>query len=327
MIETIALLMGGLAALLIGGELLVRGAVGLAERAGVTPLIVGLVIVGFGTSAPELVASVEAALAGSPAIAWGNIVGSNIANSLLILGAAALLAPIAVRAGSALRDSGVALAASAMLIVLAVTGLTGIWIGVAMVAALVLYIAYCYRQERVDTSQAAHSAPHDRSSARELADPALHPDRNGWGKPIVLTLIGLALLVVGGRLLVTGAIDLARVAGLSETLIGLTIVAIGTSLPELVTSLVAARKGQSEVAFGNVVGSNIYNILGIGGVTMIVAPGAIPESLWPLDLGIMAASAALIVGLIAMGRGIGRAIGGTLVLAYAAFLVLATIMQ
>lgn len=327
MTGTVAMLLGGLVALLIGGELLVRGAVGLAEKAGVTPLVVGLVIVGFGTSAPELVASVEAARAGSPAIAWGNIVGSNIANSLLILGAAALLAPIAVRAGSALRDSGVALVASLVLIAMVVTGLANFWIGAAMAAALLGYIAYCYREERVSPPEVVHNAPHDRSAALELADSQLHSGEAGWTKPVLLTLAGLALLVAGGRFLVTGAIDLARVAGLSETLIGLTIVAIGTSLPELVTSLVAARKGQPEVAFGNVVGSNIYNIMGIGGVTMMVAPGAIPANLWPFDLGIMAAAAVAIVLMILASRGIGRLMGGALFSAYAGFLVLAAVTQ
>lgn len=327
MIDTIGILLGGLIALLLGGELLVRGAVALAEKAGVTPLVVGLVVVGFGTSSPELVASIEAALAGSPALAWGNVVGSNIANSLLILGVAALVTPIAARGKSALRDSGVALAASLIIVAATLTGTFGFWIGAASATILFVYILYCYRQERVASPNEAHSAPHERSEALELSDPKMHAKSNGWAKPVLLTLAGLALLIFGGRLLVTAAIELARLAGLSETLIGLTIVAIGTSLPELVTSIMAARKGQPEVAFGNVVGSNIYNILGIGGVTMMVAPTAIPINLWPIDLGLMLLAAGVIVALVLAGRGIGRVVGAFFTLAYAGFLTSAVLMQ
>jgi len=321
MIFTLLSLLGGLVALLVGGELLVRGAVGLAERAGVTPLIIGLVIVGFGTSMPELVTSVEAALAGSPAIAWGNIVGSNIANTLLILGAAAVLAPLVVRQGAALRDSGVALVASLFLVFVAVSGLHSSLLGMAMIAMLASYIAYCYREERRSAPQVLHNAPYDRSVALEMSDSGLHTPSAGWTRPVVLTLFGLVILIVGGRFLVMGAIELARLAGLSETMIGLTIVAVGTSLPELVTSLVAARRGEAEVAFGNVIGSNIYNVLGIGGVTMLVAPAAIPGTLLPVDLGIMAASAIAVLAAAWFLRGVNRLLGALLVTGYGVFLL------
>ncbi len=327
MASTLLLLIAGLALLLVGGELLVRGAVGLAQRAGVTPLVIGLVIVGFGTSTPELVTSVEAALIGAPAIAWGNIVGSNIVNTLLILGASALLAPIVVRRGPAVRDTGVALAASLVLAALALAGAASAWVGGAMIAALAGYIAWCYREERVAEPDIVHNAPYDRSAALELADRGLHPSGRRWFAPVLLALAGLGLLVFGGRMLVGGAIDLARVAGLSETLIGVIIVAVGTSLPELVTSLVAARKGEPEVAFGNVVGSNIYNILGIGGVTMLLAPGAVPETLWPVDLGLMVATALAVVVLALAHRPIGRAAGLALVLGYGGFLAAAIAAQ
>ena len=306
---TIVILLGGLAALLAGGELLVRGAVALAERAGVTPLVIGLVIVGFGTSTPELVTSLEAVLAGSPAIAWGNIVGSNIANGLLILGAVALIAPMALRGRSAARDTGVALIAALVLFGIALAGMSGWWIGLAMLLALAAYIALCYREERVSAPEIVHNAPHDRAEALELTDAHLHAPRGGWVRPFVLTLAGLALLIAGGRFLVSGAIDLARLAGLSETVIGLTVVALGTSLPELVTSLVAARKGEAEVAFGSIVGSNIYNILGIGGMTMLAAPGAIPADLLPVDLGIVVASGVAIFVLGTFTGRIGRLAG------------------
>lgn len=309
------MLAAGLAVLYGGGELLLRGAVRLARRAGVTPLAIGLVVVGFGTSAPELVTSIEAALAGSPAIAWGNIVGSNIANTLLILGAAAALVPVVVHRGPALRDAGAALAAALLLAVLALTGLAAAWLGLAMVALLALYLGWCYRAERI-------------RAARAVPEAGSHDDEaGGWGLPLAHTLAGLALLVGGGQLLVTGAIALAAAAGMSETLVGLTVVAIGTSLPELVTSLVAARKGEAEVAFGNVAGSNIYNALGIGGATMLASPRAVPAGLWPLDIGLMAGAAAIVVLLVAARGRIGRAAGVAGVLAYAAFLAAAALTQ
>lgn len=322
MIETVALLLGGLIALLIGGELLVRGAVRIAEKAGVTPLIVGLVIVGFGTSTPELMTSVEAAMAGSPAIAWGNIVGSNIVNVLVILGLAALITPIVLRGGNLLRDTGVCVAASLGLLALGATGWHGTWIGLAMVACLVVYIVRCYRDERVVITDAVHTAAFDRQQALEITDTALHRQQESWWKAALLLLAGLALLMLGARFLVSGAIDLARIAGLSEVVIGLTIVAIGTSLPELVTSVVAARRGEAEIAFGNVVGSNIYNILGIGGVTMMVSPAAIPGTLFPVDLAVMAAAAVAVLIVSLVWKRFGRLAGIVLILGYAAYVAM-----
>lgn len=311
MIFAILYIVVGLAALVIGGELLVRGAVGLAQKAGVSALVIGLVVVGFGTSMPELVTSVEAALADSPAIAWGNIVGSNIANSALILGTAALVAPFAIKGAGVVRDPLVALAGSIVLAILVATNIAGVWVGIALLALLLTYITSCYVQERKAKAAGIHTV-HDVEIDQ--------PPPSGWAKPILLTVGGLAVLIFGGRLLVSGAIDLARLAGLTETLIGLTIVAIGTSLPELVTSVIAARKGESDVAFGNVVGSNIYNIFGIGGATMLLAPGPVPSNLLPLDMGLVIASAVAILGFTIVTRQVGRLAGLVLVLVYAAYL-------
>ena len=319
MIVALFLVASGLVALVIGGELLVRGAVGLAEKADVSALVTGLVIVGFGTSMPELVTSVEAAMGGSPAIAWGNIVGSNIVNSLLILGAAALVAPLAVKNRSRWRDTAVALGASIILLLLAVTGSGSSLIGMALLICLILYIGWCYREERLASPDVVHNAPYDRQKALELTDTSLHGMRNGWAKPVALVLVGLAVLIGGGTILVTGSIDLARLAGLTETLIGLTIVAVGTSLPELVTSVIAARKGEADVAFGNIVGSNIYNILGIGGATMLLAPDAVPADLLPLDVGLLLASALVIFGLAFM-RDMTRLMAAALLSTYGAYL-------
>ena len=313
---TIFLVAAGLLALVLGGEILVRGAVGLAAKAGVQPLVIGLVVVGFGTSMPELVTSVEASLAGSPAIAWGNIVGSNLANSLLILGIAALVAPIAIASGNRLRDPAVALAGSVLLALLAITGFGSVLAGLILLACLLAYIGWAYVDGRRRYSAGAGSP----SGINGLEFPEAGSE-GGWVKPVMLTLLGLATLIGGGRMLVIGAIDLARIAGLTETLIGLTIVAIGTSLPELVTSVIAARKGEVGVAFGNVIGSNIYNIFGIDGATMLLAPAGLPQDLWPADIGLMLASAVVIFLLVLIPRAVTRIPAATLVALYAAYLV------
>lgn len=303
MLTALILCLAGLVGLALGGELLVRGAVGIAQRLGVSTLFTGLVIVGSATSMPEMVASVQAALAGSPAIAWGNIIGSNIANALLILGVTALIAPIAV-SGMGRRDAVVALAASLALWGLALSGGAGRVIGLVMLGLLVAYVVWRYRHPGADL-------PDD--------EPIGHPP--GWLVAGGLFVAGLAALVAGGQALVTGAIDLARLAGISETAIGLTIVAVGTSLPELAASLAAALRGKPGLALGNVVGSNIYNILMIGGVTMTIAPLAVPMSLAGAQSALMCASAALLLVLLWRGKIIGRLAGGVMVVIFAANVV------
>ncbi len=297
------LCLAGLAGLALGGELLVRGAVGIAQKLGVSTLFTGLVIVGAATSMPEMVASVQAALAGSPDIAWGNIIGSNIANALLILGVTALVAPIAV-SGMGRRDAVVALGLSLMLWALALSGLGARAIGLGFLAALVAYIWWRYRHPGA-------VVPED--------EPIGHPP--GWLAAGGLFVAGLAVLVAGGQALVSGAIDLARLIGVSETAIGLTVVAVGTSLPELAASLVAAAKGRPGLALGNVVGSNIYNILLIGGATMAIAPFPLPPALAGVHFALMTASAALLLGLLWRGGTIGRVSGGVLTAIFAANVV------
>ena len=260
MLIPLLLLLVGFVVLIVGGELLVRGAVRVAERAGMSELLIGLTIVGFGTSAPELVASVEAALAGSP-----GIVGSNLANTLLILGTASLILPVVVPRGPLWRDGGLALAATVVLwLVASTTGIT-IAIGSAFLIVLMAYLAYAYRAEQ--TQPVGATALHEKAESLEISDTHLHDVQPLW-RSILVLVVGIVLIVMGGRWLVEGAIDLARLVGMSEAVIGLTVIAIGTSLPELVTSVIAAYKGASAVALGNVLGSNIFNLLLIGGVNI-----------------------------------------------------------
>lgn len=304
MTNAILLCLAGLVGLALGGELLVRGAVGIAQKLGVSTLFTGLVIVGLATSMPEMVASVQAALKGSPEIAWGNVVGSNIANTLLILGAAALVMPIALTGGGR-RDAVVALAASLLLWVLAASGAGARWIGFALLAGIIAYIVWRY----LYPGEGAVEEP----GADEKVNIAL---------ALVQFLAGLAILIAGGQALVEGAIELATIFEVPETVIGLTVVAVGTSLPELAASVAAALRGKSGLALGNVVGSNIYNILLIGGATMSIAPLPLPASLAGTQMMLLTASAALMLALLSFAKSIGRVLGAALVAVFAANVVL-----
>ncbi|MBB3034739.1 calcium/sodium antiporter [Alteriqipengyuania lutimaris] len=317
---TFLLLLGGLVLLVLGGEFLVRGAVVIAGKLGVSPLMIGLTIVGMGTSMPELAASLQAALAGSPGIALGNIVGSNIANTLLILGVAAILAPIAVARGTLLRDGGVGLLAACALLAIAWTTGLGRVAGLVLVAMMIGYLVVAYRQER---KAAAHSAAFDKAVALENVDPALTPEQGrgtGWAVSLAFLLAGLVCIVGGGTLLVDAAVKIAIEFGMSETLVGLTIVAVGTSLPELVTSAVAAIRKQSEVALGNVLGSNIYNVFFIGGVTGIISPTPVPEAIARFDLPVLVGVSLLAMVLAFTGARLSRREGAVLVAAYCVYL-------
>jgi len=309
----------GLVLLIAGGDLLVRGAVRIAERLRLSPMLIGLTVVGMGTSMPELAASVKASLAGSPGIAIGNIVGSNIANALLILGIATLIAPIEVKKRALLRDGGVGiLSVLALLAAGATVGLSRA-VGIVFLIAMVGYIYYAFRQER---AEASHSAAQDRAVPKGNIDPALLPPDQPGGRlstAILLFLAGLALIVGGGTVLVNAAIAMAKVLGVSEETIGLTIVAIGTSFPELVTSAVAASRKQGDIALGNVLGSNIYNILFIGGVTGAVRPTAVPAGIMAFDLWFLLAVSVVVVLFALSGGRLSRKEGLVLVAGYIAY--------
>ena len=302
---------GGLVLLVIGGDALVRGAVSFAVRAGISPLLVGITIVGFGTSTPELVTSLQAASIGAPGIAIGNVIGSNIANILLILGITALISPFAI-SRAAFRRDGVALCiASTLCVAVVLFGyLFRVW-GFVFVALMVSYIVYTYLQERHEQ---------DASTARlsdEAAPPQAVPSRL-W-VAVILAVGGIALTILGAHLLVDGAISLAATVGLSETVIGLTIVAVGTSLPELVTSLTAALRRQSDIAFGNIVGSNIYNILGILGITALVTPIPVPREIAEVDIWVMSAATILFFIFSVTGWRLSRIEGGVFLFGYTVY--------
>lgn len=317
----IGLLLGGLVLLVIGGEFLVRGAVAIAERLGMSPLLIGLTLVGFGTSTPELVTSVQAAMAGSPGIAVGNIVGSNIANILLILGLSALITPVAVQS-NALRRDGVVVVITALLFTLvAYTYALDRIAGIIFVGLLAAYIYYAYRQETVPAAASdGHTSAFEKAEAYEELHTGQVRQKNGVAVPLLMALGGLAIVVLGGKLLVDGAIGIARAYGMSETVIGLTIVAVGTSMPEFVTSVVAAIRKHGDVALGNIMGSNIYNILGIGGVTALISPTEVPAEIASFDnLVMLAASAAMFV-LAWSGYRISRTEGAALLAGYIAYI-------
>lgn len=279
-------LAGGLALLLFGGEILVRGSVAVATRLGVSPLVIGLTLVGFGTSMPELVASLEAASIGAPGIAVGNIVGSNIANILLILGLSATILPLATTPKAFRRDGAVLIAVSVLLTGIVMVGFLGRLAGVALLGLLLAYTVYAYLAER-------RGGPSAAVRTEEASDAT--PKSIGLAAGMTLTAGGIAGVLWGASLLVGAAIAIAREAELSETVIGVTLVAIGTSLPELVTSVMAALRRHGDVAFGNVVGSNIFNILGIAGITAAVSPIEIPAEIAVLDIWVMLATAILLV--------------------------------
>jgi len=295
------LLFGGLIGLFIGGDALVRGAVGIARQLAMPPLLIGLTVVGFGTSMPELLVSVDAALSGVPDIAIGNIVGSNIGNMLLIVGLSAIVWPIAHVGGTIPRDAAVMMAAALILIPIFWLGEVGRISGAALFAGLIAYLVWAYRQSR--------NAPAD--TPEGTAAPI-------WQSALWL-VFGLAALVLGARALVSGATSIARDFGLSEAFIGLTIVAIGTSLPELATSLIAAFRRQSAIAIGNIVGSNISNVLGILGITAVITPIPVAERFLRFDLLVMIGVTAVLVALLLLRPAIGRAHGLVLLVGYAAY--------
>jgi cation:H+ antiporter len=294
--------LGGLIGLFFGGEALVRGSVGIARRMAIPPLLIGLTVVGFGTSTPELLVSVDAAWRGVPDIALGNIVGSNIANILLIIGLSALVWPIRVMGATLRRDTAVMMAAALVLVPVFAMGDVGRPAGLLLVAGLAGYLVWACCQPG--------------ARAADLLDvdkPASALVSGLW------VIGGLVALMAGARFLVDGAVSIARDHGISEAFIGLTIVAVGTSLPELATSLIAAFRRQSEIAIGNIVGSNIFNVLGILGVTALIAPIPVASRFLTFDLPVMVAVTLVLAVLLLSRPVIGRGVGLALLVGYAIY--------
>lgn len=299
-------IMAGLVGLFLGGEALVRGSVSIAHKMSISPFVIGLTVVGFGTSTPELLVSLQAALKGVPDIAIGNIVGSNIANVLLIVGVTALVWPIHV-AGSALRrDTTIMILSALALVPLFAMGEIGRVAGLTLVAGLIAYLVWTFLKPQQEASD-------------DEAEAAATPIVNA----LLWVTLGLVGLLFGARFLVDGAVSVAQDFGVSEAFIGLTIVAIGTSLPELATSLIAAFRHQSDIAIGNIVGSNIFNVLGILGVTSIVAPIPVAPRFLTFDLPIMIVVSIVLTGLLLLHQKIGRRTGAVMLLAYCAYLLTA----
>jgi cation:H+ antiporter len=293
---------GGLALLFVGAEMLIKGAVSIGTRLGLSPLVVGLTVVAFGTSAPELVVSVDAALTGYGGIAIGNVVGSNICNLALILGAVALVRPAGVD-GALIRGAGPAMiVATLVLVVLLANGRLSRLDGLLLTAGIVIY---------------TFTALRSRDMAARLAGET--PRAVGSGAAAVaLFVLGLGMLVAGGSLFVQGGAALALALGVAPAVVGLTVMAAGTSMPELATSVVGAVRGHGAMATGNLIGSNVFNALAIPGIAALVAPldrGGVGAA----DLGIMLAVSAAALGFMYTGSRLTRAEGGLLLAGYAAY--------
>lgn len=299
---TYLLFVVGLVILVTGGEFLVRGASSIARAFHLSPLLIGLTIVGFGTSAPELIVSVQAALADQPGIAIGNVLGSNIGNVLLILGVSALIAPLIIPGRKLWRDLAFMLLATAVIWVMLLDGQVTRLDGVLLLLGLAVFLVMAFRAGSGQTP----------TGDTESFGP-------NW-KPWLMTGAGLVALVIGASLLVDSATSIAREFGISEAVIGLTIVAVGTSLPELATSLIAALRRQSEIAIGNIVGSNIFNVLGILGVTALISPIPVAQRFLTLDLPVMIAVSLVFTLLLLTRKVIGRAAGVVLLAAYAVYI-------
>ncbi|WP_290650522.1 calcium/sodium antiporter [Aquisalimonas sp.] len=309
MIVTGLQLVAGLTLLYFGAEWLVRGASALGLRLGLTPLVIGLTVVAFGTSAPELAVSLEAGLAGRGAIALGNVIGSNIANIALILGIAALVRPLSVQAQVIRIEVPLMIGASLLLCALLWNGVLGRVEGAGLVLALVTYVVYSVRAARAETNAIVTA---------EYADLVPAAVRPLWHYAL-LAVVGLALLVTGANLLVDASVEIARHFGLREALIGLTIIAVGTSLPELATSAVASRRGEGDIAVGNVLGSNLFNILCVLGLAAFVVPLAVGDVSW-VDLGVMVGFALVALPVLRSGFVISRIEGALLLTGYAVYL-------
>jgi cation:H+ antiporter len=305
------LLFLGVALLTAGGEALIRGALAAARRLGISPLLSGLLIVGFGTSAPELVVSVDAAISGRPDIAIGNVVGSNIGNVLLVLGLCALITPLVVSPVVLRRDAVTVVAATVLFLVLVGGSALVRTDAVIFLLALAAYLGWAYWSERF------HTAPAAEMHQAEAEEVSALPKSVLW---IVMAVVsGLLLLIGGSQVLLTGAVRIAEHFGVSEAVIGLTLVAVGTSLPELSISVIAAIRRHADVAVGNILGSNIFNLLGILGVSALLQPLPVHARILQFDQWVMLGTALLLLLFLYTQRRLSRWEGGVLLAGYGVY--------
>jgi cation:H+ antiporter len=317
---TLPLFVIGLALLIGGAELLLRGATRLAAALGISPLIIGLTVVAFGTSSPELAVTLQSAWAGQSDLALGNIVGSNICNILLILGFSALMTPLFVSQKLIRLDVPLMIGLSFLVLFLGLDGQIGQFDGALLVIGIIIYTIWSIQQSRQESREVREEYAQEFSVGRRQS--------GGWLiMRVVQVLGGLAMLTVGSGWLVDGAVALARTLGVSELIIGLTIIAVGTSLPEVATSVVASLRGEQDIAVGNIIGSNIFNILSVLGLTSLVSPSGIniPTAALSFDIPVMIAAAVACLPIFLNGHKIARWEGGLLFgyyLAYTLYLIL-----
>ncbi|MDH2415094.1 calcium/sodium antiporter [Nocardioides sp. CER19] len=308
------LVAGGLAALLAGAELLIGGGRGLATWLGISPMVIGLTVVSLGTSVPELAVGIDAARKGSPDLAVGNIVGTNLVNILFILGLSALIVPVLFARRTLVFDLPVMTAAALLLFLLALDGILGRWDGILLLVGGAAYTWALLRLSRRDQADAAAATPPD--------GPVTVPRARAPLKHVVGLVVGLAVIVLGAELLVDGAVDAATSLGVSEAVIGLTVVAIGTSAPELVTTVLSTLRGERDIAIGNLLGSSIYNIAFVLGLTVVVAPHGVPvaDEVLSADLVLLVVTALGALPVFLSGSRINRVEGALFVVTYAGYL-------
>ncbi|WP_068086519.1 calcium/sodium antiporter [Polycladidibacter stylochi] len=311
-------LIGGMTALIFTGDLLVRGAVGIAQKLGIPSMIIGLTIVAFGTSAPELMVSIKASLNGNSGIAIGNIVGSNIANVLMVLGLPALLFSTSCNENGALKSAKFMIFISFVFVILMMQGTLGLKAGFILLTFLgyFLYESFLETKQHRDLNKAIQNEEKDELDVEDI-DPESIPSKT-WVS-VAFIIVGLIGLPISAKFAIDGATVLARSWGVTDAVIGLTVVALGTSLPELSTTLMAAMRNHSAVALGNVIGSNIFNILAIMGITSIITPVPIPQQLIDFDVWVMLSCAGLVLYFATHGKQLGRRWGLFLTISYIAY--------
>jgi cation:H+ antiporter len=314
LVMIVGLLAAGFVVLAVAGDFLVGGSAALARRLGVAPLVVGLTVVAFGTSAPEMLVSVQAVLSGEPGLALGNVVGSNIANILIILAVPTIFAALPTTTPGLRHNTLIMLIATAVFILLCIPGSLGMREGLGLLAGIALYTAYQVWHARRHREE---PLPKDREILHE-AHPEAH---SSWPRILISIVGGLIGLPIGGALIVNGGVGLAEMLNVPSTFVGLTIVAVGTSLPELAASTMAAIRKQADVAIGNVVGSNIFNVLAVAGATAVAGRVPTPPGFFELDLPVMAGTALLLMLVIMLRKPIGRLWGLVFVAGYVLYVV------